>query len=100
TVPRNQRDRFFRQPESERSRAGFAETGGNSAQIETATEARVTKCSRQSLAHSPAAGDRSRRLGLAYSQIHRSESEIRFLIQTYCKPPRAHVPHACRRFLA
>src|ERR1041384_4067515 len=52
-----------RAPESERSRDGFAETGRNSAQIKIATEARVTKFSRQSLAHSPAAGDRPRRLG-------------------------------------
>ena len=43
-----------------------------------ASKARAARFPRQNLAHSPAPGDRSRRLGLADSKIHRSQGEISF----------------------
>ena len=69
---------FFDSPKAKDLEMVLRKLEGTQLKSKPATEARVTRFSRQSLAHSPAAGDRSRRLGLAYSQIHRSESEIRF----------------------
>ena len=61
---------FFDSPKAKDLERVLRKLERTTAQIKNPTEARAPRFSRQSLAYSATAGDRSCRLGLAHSQIH------------------------------